>query len=431
MALSLSRGVVSVQQAASSRRVPRYPSHTFHLRYRPYVIQPFAIAPVLPGETLKLGLLQTRTVTDPIRNGLIGWWLEHYLFYVKLRDLPIREEMEKMAMDPEWSKAAIDETAASTDYYFYGGSAGAINWQKLCLQRVVEEYFRNEGEAWDAYTIGGMPIASISEKRWHDTLYLGAAEAADDVDVDLDADSTITASEIDRAMAVWQMQRAMNLTDMTYEDWLRTYGVRVPQAEELHKPELLRNLQQWQYPTNHIEPTTGAPSSAVSWSIGERIDKDRFFREPGFIFGVTVCRPKVYWSNQLGAAASAMDGMLQWLPAVLNDDPNTSLRYFAQGQGPLPGLTDAGGYWMDVRDLLVYGDQFINFAMADELAAAANLVDLPVAATGQRRYPSQTDVFRLFTAGGGSPTGGYVKSDGILNLTIMGRQVDMTPSQRV
>jgi len=75
---------ISVQQQAASR-VPRRPNHTHHLRHKPYVLQPFMIAPVLPGETLQNMLLQDRCVTDPVKGRLVGWWLEHWYFYIPLR----------------------------------------------------------------------------------------------------------------------------------------------------------------------------------------------------------------------------------------------------------------------------------------------------------------------------------------------------------
>ena len=77
---------VQVANLAQQRRVTRRPQHTFQLRHRPWEIQPFMLAPVLPGETMQNLLLQARVVTDPIKNPLIGWWCEHYVFYVKHRD---------------------------------------------------------------------------------------------------------------------------------------------------------------------------------------------------------------------------------------------------------------------------------------------------------------------------------------------------------
>lgn len=402
----------TMMDAPQVGRIPRRPSHNFHLRHQPYQIQPFLLAPVLPGETLKSGVMQARAVTKPIRNPLIGWWLEYYFFYVKHRDLDEREDLTAMALDMNHDLSGLYE-AASEPYYHFGGT---INWSKLCLKRVVDEYFRDEGEAWDGFNIGGMPSASINANGWWDTMMPLADWGEDDgVNVDLDADGTITTGEIDQARRMWEFMSANKLTKMDYEDFLATYGVR-PAKEELHKPELIRYVRDWTYPVNTVDPASGSPSSACSWVVSERLDKDRFFREPGFIFGVTVARPKVYLKNQIGSAAGLLNNAITWLPALLRDDPATSITEVASGTGPAPGTT--GGYWVDVRDLLVYGDQFVNFDLAE---TDAGLVALPTAGL-QRRFVSQTDVDNLFVG----ETGGYISQDGRADLTILGTQADHT-----
>jgi len=88
-----------------------------------------------------------------------------------------------------------------------------------------------------------------------------------------------------------------NLTEQTYEEYLTTYGVKMPQVE-LHKPELIRYVRDWKYPTNTFDPTDGSAASAVVWSIAERADKRRFFTEPGFYLRVLGCAAKVYRSAQ-------------------------------------------------------------------------------------------------------------------------------------
>ena len=80
-------------------RKSRRPSHPFQLKTRPWQIQPFCIAPVLPGETLKNLLLQSRVVSDPLKHPLIGWWCEYYYFYVKHRDLAGRDDFTEMMLN--------------------------------------------------------------------------------------------------------------------------------------------------------------------------------------------------------------------------------------------------------------------------------------------------------------------------------------------
>lgn len=74
-----------VNQVQKQGRVTRKPVHNFNVETRPFQIQPVMIAPVLAGETLNNLLLQSRVVTMPLKNPLIGWWKEYYFFYVKLR----------------------------------------------------------------------------------------------------------------------------------------------------------------------------------------------------------------------------------------------------------------------------------------------------------------------------------------------------------
>lgn len=419
MANFLAMPPVAVHSVPTTQRVTRRPQHTFLLRHRPWVIQPFFLAPVLPGETLKNLLWQSRVVSDPVKNPLIGWWLEYYVFYVKHRDLAGREDFTAMMLDPAYDLSSYNE-AAHLDYYHFGGS---INWTKLCLQRVVEEYFRDENEAWDDHvlasvTTNNMPIASINQQTWLDSVVNDDAYTAEDVDVDLDADNDIMASEVEAAMRQWHWQRHQQLTDMSYEDFLRTYGIRSPETDP-HRPELVRYAREWSYPTNHIDPTDGTPSSALSWAVAERADKDRFFSEPGFLIGVTVCRPKVYLQNQKGMCAGLLNDAFSWLPAILNADPAVAIKKVTAGaNGPLAANTD--DYRVDIRDLFLYGDQFINHALTE---TNANIISLPTA-TLQKRFAASADADELFVSA--SPAN-QIRQDGVVSLTILGRQTDMTP----
>lgn len=390
----------------------RQPEHTFQVRHMPWIVQPIMIAPVLPGETFKNLMLQSRVVSKPIKNPLIGWWIEYYFFYVKLRDLDARETYENMMLDGELNTSALNAAAKVATYH--GG--GAPDYVQQCLDKVVEWYFRAEGEG--AHNISSMPLAAINRDDWMDSAINDAAFVSPiDVDVDgPDANTTVQASEVDKAVRTWQMLRAQQLTDMSFEDYLGTYGVRV-EKEEPHKPELIRYIRNWTYPTNTVDPTTGIPSSAISWSVQERADKDRYCREPGFLFGVTVARPKVYLSNQKSAAVSMLTDAMAWLPAIMRDDPYTSVRKFAAGSGPLSANTDA--YWVDVKDLFMYGDQFCNFALTE---TDAGMVALPTAGL-EKRYVTQAMIDGLFQTAGTNT----VNQDGIVKLQVLGALKDTTP----
>ena len=123
-------------------------------------------------------------------------------------------------------------------------------------------------------------------------------------------------------------------------------------------------------------------------------------------------------SNLKGAAVGGMTSVLEWLPAIMRDDPYTSLKKFAAGSGPLGANTD--DYWIDIKDLFLYGDQFVNFSLA---ATDAGMVALPTAGL-QKRYVDQTMINGLFV--GTTPTC-LVKQDGICKLSILGSLKDTTP----
>lgn len=415
---------VSYGKAPRVGRVLRTPQHSFYVKHQPFTIQPFLLAPVLPGETFKNGLLQARAVTSPIKNKLIGWWLEYYFFYVKHRDLVgVSADLQEMMLDLNKDMSGFNDAAYVLNNHF----AGAIDWSSLCLDRVVKTYFRDADDT-STYEIDGAPVAAINKDGWWNSAALDDTYVTEDIAVPVVADTDpgtggdqpgVMVSQMQVAVQMWEFQRAQNMTSLSYEDWLATYGIRTPKVE-MHRPELLRYVREWQYPSNTVVPTTGAVTSAVSWSISDRIDKDRFFQEPGFIFGVTIARPKVYLKNIDGSGADMMQSALTWLPALMRDDPWTSMKKHTNAEGPLATVvTDSGGYWVDVKDLLLYGDEFVNVARS---ATDMNLVALPSADLSNKDYPSETDTDAMFV--GSDKT---VDQDGVVRLSILGAQVDTTP----
>lgn len=418
---------VTVRSAYSEPRVQRRPAHSWNVTHRPWQLQPICIAPVLAGETLKGGSWQSLAVTDPVKSPLIGWNLEYFWFYVKLTDLDARDTITDMIINPSSEPGtglASLEEAANLKWYNY---AGSVPWAKLALKRVVEEYFRNEGEDWDDYVLDGVPLASIAQESVLNS-FVPTDQLSDvDVDVDLDADGTVTAGEVDIALRQWQMLQQAGIVNMTYDDYLRTFGVRASR-EAAHRPELLRHVKQWKYPSNAVEPTTGGVSSAVFWNMSETIDKDRFFKEPGFIIGVTCARPKVYLKAMAGAGVGMLDHLLAWLPAQMHGDKMSSLVSYAEGAGPVSVFGDASdaGYTVDIRDLFVYGDQFTNKDVTT--ATDMNLVTLPNA-NGTHRFADGTDADALFV--GATAATRTIRQDGVVRLQIAGRQRDNTPGAPV
>ena len=121
--------VTRLSAAPQVGRRLRQPQHTWLVRQLPFAIQPVAIAPVLPGETLKNALFQVRAVTSPLKSPLIGWWFETYLFYVKHRDLPNAAQYTEMMLDPT---TVITKTGAAVAKHY--SAQGQIPWVQQCLQ---------------------------------------------------------------------------------------------------------------------------------------------------------------------------------------------------------------------------------------------------------------------------------------------------------
>lgn len=403
-----------VEAVNKVRRKGRYPVHNFLVEHKPWQIQPFMIAPVMAGETLKNINLQGRVISDPLKVGhgnIFPWWCEHYFFYVKARQLPIREAFEAMML--EGTDLSAHYSAADAATYHQGD---AVNFTKLCLDFIVEEGgFRNDGEAADVATIDGLPAAAAIRhgENWADSLMAdGTVDPANNLQNP--HDGTVLAEYVEQ----YERMRAMRLIDMDFEDWLETYGVNIPSAKLTEKPELIRRTSNWAYPSNTIDPDTGTPTGAASWSISERADKDRFFHEPGWIVGVTVVRPKVYMGNQKGSAATMMDDAFTWLPRMLADQPHVSVKEFVGGSesptGPLRNQTN--GYWVDLRDLFLYGDQFIRVAAESGYQPA-----LPTAA-GEKRFPTLAMANALFQDAGG----GIVRQEGVARFAILGHPTTAT-----
>lgn len=419
---------VRVAKQYAGRRVTRSPAFPFQLRTKPYQIQPFMLAPVLPGETLSNLVTMSRVVTKPLKHALIGWWCEYYFFYVRLRDIEYHlgtDFVDEMVTSPGTFDPTPLQAAANVKYYH---AAGGIPWMKYAMETCVEYFFRDQGENWDVATLDGVPLAQLGSRNWMDSLTLDRDKRTNrDVDLDLDNDGNVEAQEMLHGMQHWEALREAGLETMDYEDWIRTFGVSVPEVEESfnkYRPELIRYWRQWQYPTNTVEPTTGVPSSAVSWVNAFRADKDRLFKEPGFIIGLTVQKPKAYLSDPKGQLAGFMQTLENWLPALSHKEYERGFKHFAENAGPLADAFDAGtpeGYWVDLRDLLVYGDQFLNFAPDAASGAVSVITD-----AGGARYPSTAAIDALF-----SGADKYIQTDGITNLTIKGRQRDQTPGRRV
>ena len=419
--------VVSARNAPSQRRVRRSPQHTFQLKAKPYEIVPCFIAPVLPGETMESLLLQSRVVSDPINNSLIGWHKEYYFFLLKHRGLAAVDTtglLQSMMLDPTTDVSTLKAGANSVPYFTF---KTGMDYVQMCHRAVMEEFFRDEGETWNSPLIENYPAAQIDQERWWNNLKL---ESATGDDMELPGVDELEELDIlpgfTTHYAQWEIMRDAGMTDLTYEDFIRSYGVQVPKSEDeggtpdqRHRPEVVRFCRKWTYPSNVINPADGAAKSAVFWDIAESANKKRFIKEPGFLYGVTVTRPKLYLGSQKGAAVGLLNDAYSWLPAVLQGYPYAAVKEVLDSatDGILQNQTE--DYWFDVRDLFLYGDQFWNFA----LAAGANHAPALPSATMEKKYATDAMIEALFVTAGSE----YIREDGVVHLNILTRMRDTTP----
>lgn len=416
---------VAPAPAARLPRVGRRPQHPFNLITKPYQIQPFFIAPVLPGETLKNMMLQSQVWSDPLAAGMknVGWWCEYNVFYVSHQHLRgwddnggtgLAQELADMFVSNGNLDSFRDMDGNAWSYCY----PGAVDYVFECTKRIVDEYFRDEGENWDDQLLDGVPLAKIYSKGRSDgfeRLTLNTAY------VDRSEPLPETWDDAELSWLEWASLRDGGQIDMDYDDWMRTYGSnthRVEEAVQRHRPEDIAYLREFTYPNNTVEPTTGVPATAVGWRIGRRLDKRVFFREPGWIVGFNTIKPKVYLANQQGTVTGAMQSRATWLPPVLGGKEDQGHIQFTDSTGPLAGIMDAGNvpYWLDIKDLLNNGEQFVNYATPAAGVTGVPFVELPLA-SGQRRYAAATEIMAMFA----DTTNGRLRQDGMVSLSIMGR----------
>jgi len=415
-----------------TERNARRPQHPFNVRTKPFQIQPVMLAPVLPGETLKSLLLQSQVWSDPLSADMknSGWWCEYNLFYVKHRDMPdyeagvdgLGKDLIDMFVNNENLSSHVDADGNTATYCPPGGVDFALN----AVRRCVDEFFRDEGESYSVAQIDGIPLCQIygrGRSDAFDKLTLAADYEDHRVKLDSDDDGTIyVGDEMSRAFQEWAAAHDAGLIDMTYEDWMKTYGGRAPNTDvdrvDYHRPEALVYIRQFTYPTNTVDPTTGLPSVAVGWRVAHTLRKAYRFEEPGWLLLTQTVRPKVYLENQQGLVASMMQNRDAWLPAVMNHETNVGHMIVDDLVGPL-AATMAADYMVSVRDLLLYGEQFINYA-----PGGPGFMELPLA-DATRRYAAATEVMEMFT----NTVNGRFRADGMVSLNILGRQRETTANK--
>ena len=436
---------MEMKNLRKSQRQLRDPYEDFFTVQRPWDIQPIALVPVLAGETMQSMQLQARVLTDPLAHRLSGWWAEYYVFYVKHTDLlgadgdhksnTVRDAVTAMHLE----NAALGlQDATRRDAYYKANTDNAMDWAYVCTQSCVNWYFRDGQEPLAGYgnfgvrtpaNYGDMYKARVRDPGWLESVKIEDVNPTGQGDLPgvEDFQDVFVPSAWSTHYAQWEHMRQIKLLDedVSFEDYLATFGVKVPARvkETEHRPELIRYLRQWQYPSNAVDGN-GAASAAVSWAVSGRADKARSFSEPGFLLVLSVFRPKVFFGNQVRHATSMLDDAYGWLPAVLRDDPFTSLIEYDHNEGPLSGVfNSADDYWVDRRDLFVRGGQFLNFNPVDAITTAP-IVDLPKIAGADNDinlwYASDTDAQNLFVDADNSDGKTYIRQDGVVRFNIKG-----------
>lgn len=399
---------IQLQTIPNSSRVHRRPRHKFALGIYPYRLVPFLLAPVWPGESLVNLWFETREVSPPLVDPITGWGSEWYVFYVKMSDLVAHPEVMTMLIDPNntpltGSGHAYDDAP----YYYHKGPFP--NYGFMCMERVVETYFRDVAETphYDEENVGVFEV-KYRDHGLFDSLTPGAFDDGSAV-----PPAASGMDDLARAQDLYDYLVAAQLTDLSYSDWCAAYGVKIPAAEK-NEPELLFNFKEWVYPSNTVNPADGTPSSAISLVLKKNFNEPKYFKEPGFIFGCHVLRPKLYSLDQKQNAVDLLNTALAWLPAMLSSDPATSLREFTASDILTAHPTPTDKVIVDMRDVPMYGDQLFNTTLP------VTAVNMDPALAYQ--YPLSSDVTALFKAPGATTT----KADGFTSLDIVGRIVDYT-----
>lgn len=408
-----------VQPGAGRTRHTRRPNFPIAGTMRPFGHYPIMVHPVLPGETLKSAVTRWRVISQPVTNPFAGAWLESWLWYVKLTDLD--RDLGQMFVSDSYSTSGW---TASGDNARTFTKSGQIDWIANALNRAHDCFFLNQGET--RRTIDGVPMVKLNQKSWFQNLMFRPTEVSVDTTDPFDTSTQLNA---------WQMLNQMNMTELTYERYLEQYGVQSMNLS-VGQPEILRYSRSWTQPVSHVNPATGAPSSAWVWSDEMKAEKDKRFDEPGFIIQTACIRPKMYFTEIVASLVGNLWGFTDWFPAYNLADPAAGVRVIQTTDTvfdpALNAAEAADDLLYDHRDLLNHGEQFVNDfttmpyawprTTAMSLLQAANAEDL------RGEYCSSTDVDNLFV--GTTSATRTCAYEGMVSLQIAGHVQDTTPLLR-
>jgi hypothetical protein len=407
---------------AMRTRHTRRPNFPIAGTMKPFGLYPIMYHPVLPGETLKSASLRWNIVSQPVKNPLSGAWLETWIFYVKLTD-----------MDPDLGNMFISDSYSTSGWTSggnvqpYFAATGQINWGTHLTESVHLHYFRNEGESQRTFTDNGASIRMVKSNNvsWYQNLMFEPAETALDTSGPRDAHEQLTA---------WQMVQQMQMTELTYERYLKEYGVRNVESMVAGTPELLRYARSWTLPANTIDPTDGTPSSAWIWRDEMKAEKDKRFNEPGFLITLASIRPKMFNSMVPNSLSNNLWGFSDFYPAYNLDDPTAGIKNIGTTDSVFDaswnGAESDAPLLYDHRDLLNHGEQFVNDWTNNPYPHPTNSNMSGLAAADPQdvrgEYPSLSDIDALFVASGATEAEKRAQYEGLMSLTIAGHVKDTT-----
>jgi len=405
------------------KRVRRNPSFPLAGTMKPFGLYPVMATPVLPGETLTEFRLRRRILSLPVKHPLIGAWMETWLVFVKLTDIDHALAQMFLTMDAD----PTDFLAGSSSDRFFTRT-GQVDYIKLATQTIWHHYFRDESET-TAPTIDGVPMV---KRRWYDWAH-NLSFTPDTLVVD------DLPSNPEGQLTGMDIMSMMGMSEMTYEKYLQQYGVSKKAAEAtLNAPEILRYSQAWTTPTNQVDPVTGAPSSAWTWSEDLKADKPKRFDEPGFLIVLSAVRPKMFTDALRYSMVGNLWGFADFFPSYNLSDPAAGIKeiltddhVFADAFGP--NGEDALSLLYDHRDLLTRGEQFVNDWSGPYTLPLVSTQRAPDDTTSiqtlRGMYPSEANINGLFMEDlEGAPVDARRRLyyEGICELQITGHVKDTT-----
>lgn len=368
------------QTRQRKRRTPNFPMVG---GMKPFGLYPLMVHPVLPGETLDFFSGKIRIGSKPIKHPFCGAWLEMWLCYVKMTDINVN--LGNMFISDDYATTGYT-SGADNDRNFV--KSGQIDWVNRCMKAIHNSYFLDADEP--ERFIDGVRQVKLNNRSWmHSMIFEPTDEAVGVTDI----------GDLGQQLTGYQMMQLMQMSELSYEEYLKQFGVNALNAKE-GDPEILRFYRSWTQPTNMIEPSDGTPSSAWFWSEEVRAEKPKYFNEPGFLVLCGTIRPKMYLANVAASMVGEMWGFSDWFPAYNLDDPNAAVKKLSSSTPVLENVTLGLDLLYDYTDLLSHGEQFHNgnalytvpTATAPDVAVGKDPQDL------RGEYCTQADIDAMFVS---------------------------------